>query len=122
MRVGLTFDLRNPPPWRRPWPLVYGHALKLIAEAERLGADSVWTTEHHFFEDGYLPQPLTFCAAAAARTSRVRLGTAILIAPLRPAVQIAEEAAIVDLISDGRLEWGLARDTGRRSFRPSALT
>ncbi len=107
MRVGLTFDLRNPPPWRRPWPHVYGHALELIAEAERLGADSVWTTEHHFFEDGYLPQPLTFCAAVAARTTRVRLGTAILIAPLRPAVQIAEEAAIVDLISDGRLDLGL---------------
>lgn len=107
MRIGLTFDLCNPQPWRRPRPRVYGHALELIAEAERLGAESIWTTEHHFLDDGYLPQPLTFCAAAAARTTRVRLGTAILIAPLRPAVQIAEEAAIVDLISDGQLDLGL---------------
>jgi alkanesulfonate monooxygenase SsuD/methylene tetrahydromethanopterin reductase-like flavin-dependent oxidoreductase (luciferase family) len=58
---------------------VYEQKLELIAEAERLGADSVWTTEHHFFDDGYLPQPLTFCVAAAARTTRMRLGTAILI-------------------------------------------
>jgi alkanesulfonate monooxygenase SsuD/methylene tetrahydromethanopterin reductase-like flavin-dependent oxidoreductase (luciferase family) len=107
MRVGLTFDLRNPPQWFRPWNYVYGHALEAVAEAERLGADSIWTTEHHFFEDGYLPQPLTFCAAAAARTSRVRLGTAIMIAPLRAATQIAEESAVVDLISDGRLDLGL---------------
>jgi alkanesulfonate monooxygenase SsuD/methylene tetrahydromethanopterin reductase-like flavin-dependent oxidoreductase (luciferase family) len=107
MRVGLTFDLRNPPRWRRPWNELYGQTLEMIEEAEHLGADSVWTTEHHFFEDGYLPQPLTFCAAAAARTRRVRLGTAILIAPLRPAVQIAEEAAIVDLVSNGRLDLGL---------------
>ena len=105
--VGLTFDLRNPPQWFRPWNYLYGHALESVAEAERLGADSVWTTEHHFFEDGYLPQPLTFCAAAAARTRRVRLGTAIMIAPLRAATQIAEESAIVDLISDGRLDLGL---------------
>jgi alkanesulfonate monooxygenase SsuD/methylene tetrahydromethanopterin reductase-like flavin-dependent oxidoreductase (luciferase family) len=107
MRVGLTFDLRNPKQWFRPWDQVYSQALDAITEAEHLGADSIWTTEHHFFEDGYLPQPLTFCAAGAARTSRVRFGTAIMIAPLRAAAQIAEESAVVDLISGGRLDLGL---------------
>src|ERR1700722_16998205 len=107
MRVGLTFDLRNPPQWFRPWDKLYRQALESVAEAEHLGADSIWVTEHHFFEDGYLPQPLTFCAAAAARTSRVRFGTAIMIAPLRAAAQIAEESAVVDLISGGRLDLGL---------------
>ena len=107
MRVGIYLDLRNPLEWRRPAAEFYARSLEVVEEAERLGADSVWLSEHHFFEDGYLPQPLTFAAAVAARTTRVRIGTAVLLAPLRPAVQIAEDAAIVDLVSGGRLELGL---------------
>ena len=107
MKLGLYFDLRNPAPWARPWPEVYGRALDLVVEAERLGAASVWFSEHHLFTDGYLPQPLTFAAAAAARTSRVRIGTAVLVAALRPAALIAEEAAVIDQLSGGRLELGI---------------
>lgn len=107
MKLGLYFDLRNPAPWARPWPEVYGRALDLVVEAERLGAASVWFSEHHLFDDGYLPQPLTFAAAAAARTSRVRIGTAVLVAALRPAVLVAEEAAVIDQLSGGRLELGI---------------
>ena len=107
MRVGLCLDLRNPPRWREPWERFYARSLEQVEEAERLGIDSVWLTEHHFFEDGYLPQVLTFGAAVAARTERVRIGTGILIAPLHPAVDIAEQAAIVDVLSGGRLELGL---------------
>ena len=107
MKLGLYFDLRNPAPWARPWPEVYGRALDLVVEAERLGAGSVWFSAHHLFDDGYLPQPLTFAAAAAARTSRVRIGTAVLVAALRPAVLIAEEAAVIDQLSGGRLELGI---------------
>jgi alkanesulfonate monooxygenase SsuD/methylene tetrahydromethanopterin reductase-like flavin-dependent oxidoreductase (luciferase family) len=86
---------------------VYGRALDLVVEAERLGAASVWFSEHHLFSDGYLPQPLTFAAAAAARTTRVRIGTAVLLAALRPAALIAEEAAVIDQLSGGRLELGI---------------
>src|SRR5579872_2731009 len=107
MQVGLFFDLRNPPGWRVDDARLYAFTLEAIEEAERLSMHSIWVTEHHRFEDGYLPQPLTFLAAAAARTKRVRLGTAILLSALRPAIQIAEEAAIVDIISGGRLEIGL---------------
>jgi alkanesulfonate monooxygenase SsuD/methylene tetrahydromethanopterin reductase-like flavin-dependent oxidoreductase (luciferase family) len=107
MDVGLYFDLRNPPAWRRPWQRTYGFALEMAEEAERLGADSVWLSEHHLFEDGYLPQPLTMAAAVAARTRRVRIGTAVLIAGVRHPVHIAEEAAVVDAISGGRLDLGL---------------
>ena len=107
MKLGLYFDLRNPEPWSRPWSTVYGRALDLIVEAERLGADSAWFSEHHQFDDGYLPQPLTMAAAAAARTSRLTLGTAVLLAALRPAMLVAEEAAIVDQLSGGRLELGI---------------
>jgi alkanesulfonate monooxygenase SsuD/methylene tetrahydromethanopterin reductase-like flavin-dependent oxidoreductase (luciferase family) len=112
MRVGLYCDLRNPPGWRRDWSRMYAATLERIVEAERLGLDSVWFTEHHLFEDGYLPQPLTLCAAAAARTSRMRVGTSVMLAPIRPAIDIAEQAAVVDILSGGRLELGLG--TGYR--------
>jgi alkanesulfonate monooxygenase SsuD/methylene tetrahydromethanopterin reductase-like flavin-dependent oxidoreductase (luciferase family) len=81
--------------------------LDRIQEAERLGAGSVWVSEHHLFEDGYLPQPLTFAAAIAARTTKARIGTAIMIAPLRPALDLAEQAAVVDILSGGRVDLGL---------------
>jgi alkanesulfonate monooxygenase SsuD/methylene tetrahydromethanopterin reductase-like flavin-dependent oxidoreductase (luciferase family) len=105
--VGVYFDLRNPPEWRQDWARVYGFTLEMCEEAERLGAASVWLSEHHMFEDGYLTQPFTFAAAIAARTSRIRIGSAVVLAPLRPAVQIAEEAVVVDLVSAGRVDVGL---------------
>lgn len=107
MNVGLLFDLRNPAQWQRPWGDHYARTLEFCEEAENSGIDGLWFTEHHMFEDGYLPQPLTFAAAVAARTSRVRIGTAILLPALRKAAQLAEEASVVDLISGGRLELGL---------------
>jgi alkanesulfonate monooxygenase SsuD/methylene tetrahydromethanopterin reductase-like flavin-dependent oxidoreductase (luciferase family) len=116
MQVGLYTDLRNPPMNRVPWPEFYARRMDRVAEAERLGFGAFWVSEHHMFEDGYCPQPLTVLAAAAERTSRMRLGTAILLAPLRPSLQIAEEAAIVDLLSDGRLELGFGAGYQKREF------
>ncbi|MDV8070845.1 LLM class flavin-dependent oxidoreductase [Rhodococcus sp. IEGM 1366] len=107
MDVGLYFDLRNPQGKSGGWARTYGFVLEMCQEAERLGISSVWFTEHHGFDDGYLPQPLVFAAAVAARTSKLRLGTAILIAPFRDPLHIAEEAAVVDLVSEGRLELGI---------------
>lgn len=107
VKVGVYFDLRNPPRWRQDSSHLYGFTLEACQEAERLGADSVWFSEHHLFDDDYLSNPLTFAAAAAARTRTVRLGTAIVIAPLHHPVEIAEQSAVVDLLSGGRLELGL---------------
>ena len=107
MNVGLYFDLRNPPPWRQDWSRLYGFTLEVCEEAERLGVHSVWLTEHHQFEDGYLPQPLTLASAIAVRTKRVRIGTAVLIAPLRAPRHIAEEVAVIDILSGGRVDVGL---------------
>ncbi|MEO6989208.1 MAG: LLM class flavin-dependent oxidoreductase [Aquihabitans sp.] len=106
MKLGVFLDVRNPPAWRRPWADLYAQTVELVEEAERLGAESAWATEHHFFEDGYLTQPLTFLAGLATRTKTMRLGTAIVIAALRHPQHLAEEAALVDLLSGGRLELG----------------
>ncbi|MFN8027990.1 MAG: LLM class flavin-dependent oxidoreductase [Acidimicrobiia bacterium] len=106
-KLGLFIDLRNPPGWHQDPHRLYSFTLELCEEAERLGADSVWLSEHHGFEDGYLTQPLQFAAAVAARTQRIRIGTAVLIAPLREPASIAEEAALVDILSGGRLDLGL---------------
>lgn len=116
MKLGLYVDLRNPPPWRRDWVAHYRHTLELVERAEELGAGSVWLSEHHFFDDGYLPQPLTFAAAIAARTRRMRIGTAILLAALRHPIHVAEEAAVVDLISGGRLELGIGAGYVAREY------
>lgn len=107
MRIGIYQDMRNPPRWRRPWDEHYATGLARIERAEELGIGSVWFSEHHHFEDGYLPQPHVYAAAAAARTSRIRLGTAIALAPLRKAIEYAEQAAVLDIISGGRFELGL---------------
>jgi alkanesulfonate monooxygenase SsuD/methylene tetrahydromethanopterin reductase-like flavin-dependent oxidoreductase (luciferase family) len=107
MRIGFVADVRNPPPFERPWPLLYARTLELIEEADRLGAAAIFLGEHHDTADGYLPQPLTFAAAIAGRTANIRIGTQVLVAPLRHPKHIAEEVAIVDILSDGRVELGL---------------
>ena len=105
-RFGLFVDLRQLDP-DHSFTDHTARVIDLAAGAEQLGAEAVWFTEHHGFADGYLPQPLVLAAAVAARTTRVRLGTAVVLAPLRHPRHLAEEAALVDQISGGRLELGL---------------
>jgi probable F420-dependent oxidoreductase len=85
---------------------VYPHQWRDVARIEELGYDSVWTSEHIFF---YFPtfDALTTLAAAAALTSRIRLGTAVFLLPLRPAALAAKEITTVDVISGGRLTLGI---------------
>jgi alkanesulfonate monooxygenase SsuD/methylene tetrahydromethanopterin reductase-like flavin-dependent oxidoreductase (luciferase family) len=112
IKVGVYFDLRNPLQWPQDPSRLYGFTLEMCEEAEHLGASSAWFSEHHLFDDDYLTSPLTFAAAAAARTKRIRLGTAILIAPLHHPAEIAEQSVVVDILSNGRLDLGLG--TGYR--------
>jgi alkanesulfonate monooxygenase SsuD/methylene tetrahydromethanopterin reductase-like flavin-dependent oxidoreductase (luciferase family) len=107
MELGLLYDLRNPPQWRIPPAELYAETLDHIQAVEAFGFPVVWVTEHHFIEDEYLPGCLAFAAAIAARTSRVTIGTAVILLPLQDALRVAEDAAIVDILSNGRLRVGL---------------
>jgi alkanesulfonate monooxygenase SsuD/methylene tetrahydromethanopterin reductase-like flavin-dependent oxidoreductase (luciferase family) len=91
--------------------------VELFVAAEELGFDSVWVAQHHFeSQQGRLPSPFPFLAAVAERTSRIRLGTAVVTLPLEDPVRVAEDAAVVDALSGGRLELGVGSGTGPDVF------
>jgi putative FMN-dependent luciferase-like monooxygenase len=86
----------------------YRLATAQIIHAERFGFDTAWIAQHHFHEDeGGLPAPFVFLAQVATRTSRIRLGTAIVTLPLELPIRVAEDSAVLDLMSGGRLEVGV---------------
>ena len=86
----------------------YRDALEEVVRAEDLGFDSVWMEEHHSVTDHYWPSPLPVLAGFATRTSRMRLGTDILVAPFYHPVRLAEDAAMLDVMSGGRFVLGIA--------------
>ena len=116
LNVGLLFPFRNPVEWRRPWPEFYAEQLAQIKGAEDLGYDQAWLTEHHFAEDGYSPAILPIASAIAAITTRIRVGTYLVLLPLHNAVRVAEDAATIDIISNGRFDLGVGQGYGPNEF------
>jgi len=95
----------------------YRLAAEQIMHAERFGYDAAWVAQHHFHEhEGGLPSPFVFLGHLAARTSTIRLGTGIITLPLELPVRVAEDAIVLDLISDFRLELGVGNGGNPTAF------
>jgi|YelNatPaOPRAMG01_1025707.scaffolds.fasta_scaffold03774_3 alkanesulfonate monooxygenase SsuD/methylene tetrahydromethanopterin reductase-like flavin-dependent oxidoreductase (luciferase family) len=107
VKVGYQFDFRNPPGSRLGFPELYAEMLSQAEACEALGFDSIWLTEHHFTDDGYLPSMMPAASAIAARTKKVAIGTYVLLAPFQHPLKLAEDTAVVDVISNGRLRLGI---------------
>ena len=107
VKVGYQIDFRNPPESTLSFLDLYDALLAQVTAAESLGFDSIWLTEHHFTDDGYLPALMPAAAAIAARTTRVTIGTYVLLAPFYHPLKLAEDAAFVDVLSHGRLRLGI---------------
>ena len=95
----------------------YRHMLTQIALADELGYTSVWLTEHHFSRyGGTLPNPAVFGAAIAMRTRRIRIGSAVTVLPLHNPLLVAEDFAMLDVLSGGRLDFGIGRGSVQVEF------
>ena len=116
MKFGVMFDFRNPVQWRRPDPALYRSHLDEIVRLEELGYHNVWLTEHHFVEDGYNPSVLPVAAAIAVRTSRIRIGTFVLLLPFHNPVRVAEDAICIDILSGGRFDLGVGQGYRAEEF------
>ena len=106
MEFTITFDMRAPA-FGAPASRLYAAALDQCAWADALGFDYVGIGEHHAADDGYLPSPIVFASAAAARTTRIRLRPSVLLAPLYDPIKLAEDLAVLQILSGGRLVVGI---------------
>ncbi len=98
----LRLDMRNPQPGTSKTEL-YKAAVDMAAWADEVGFDVVQFAEHHGSDDGYLPSPIVLASAIAARTKRVRLRFGLIILPLYDPIKLAEDLAVLDIVSGGRV-------------------
>lgn len=118
MQVGIgLFTAQVPPESGRSFVEEYRDIVELARLAEGVGFDSAWVSEHHGAGDGYLPSLLPVLGALAAATDRILLGTGVMLAPFHDPLRLAEDAATVDLLSEGRLVLGLGLGWREEEFR-----
>src|SRR5712691_5768223 len=116
MNFGLLMSFRNSSRHELSYANLYAKHLELCVEAEELGFDTIWLSEHHFVKDGYSPSVLPLAAAIASRTTRIRIGTLVLLMPLHNPLHVAEDAATIDVLSNGRFDLGLGQGYVPREF------
>ena len=121
MKIGLLLT-SHPDPETSPYPhqSIHARVTDEVMAAEDNGYDSVWIAEHHFSNNyGILPDPFSYLSYLAAKTSRVKLGAAVMVVPLHHPLRIVENSAFVDILSDGRFQLGLG--SGYRPYEFEGL-
>ncbi len=121
LRFGVCYDFRNPPDSGVTDRALYGEIMAQVRWLDRIGVDLVWFTEHHFVDDGYLPSWVPVAGAMAAVTERVRFGTDICLLPFNHPVRLAEDLAVLDNLSGGRVELGVGMGYAPHEFRGFGL-
>jgi alkanesulfonate monooxygenase SsuD/methylene tetrahydromethanopterin reductase-like flavin-dependent oxidoreductase (luciferase family) len=106
LKFAPVVHFRNPQKWRRDPTLLYHEIIDSIVMADELGYDAIYITEHHFTDDDWAPSPLMLLSAIAMRTRRIRLGTFVGLLPFYHPVRLAEDGAVLDILSGGRYEFG----------------
>ena len=121
LRVGTVYDFRNTPESGMDMPSLYAAIMDQVVMLDGLGLDLVWFTEHHFLDDGYLPSWVPMAGAIAARTKRVRLSSDVCLLPFNHPLRLAEDLAVLDNISNGRIEVGVGMGYAPHEFRGFGL-
>jgi luciferase family oxidoreductase group 1 len=119
MRFG-TFLLMQSPSARSSQE-IFARGEEVAQAAEALGFGNVWLAEHHFSTYGYLSRPVQLATYIAARTTRLRVGTAVIVVPLHHPLVVAEEIATLDLLAGGRVDIGLGRGYQHYEFERLGL-
>src|SRR4051794_4650897 len=104
------------PERRVPLGTVYQRALQRIEVMDRTGYDAVWLAEHHFSTYSVCPSVHVMGMPVAGRTSRLRTGTAVTLGAFYHPLRIAEEVALLDVLSDGRVNWGVGRGFDKTEY------
>jgi luciferase family oxidoreductase group 1 len=100
---------------------IFARGVEMAQAAESLGFRNIWLAEHHFSTYGYLSRPAQLATYIAARTTRLRVGTAVIVVPLHHPLVIAEEIATLDLLAGGRVDIGLGRGYQHYEFERFGL-
>src|SRR6202171_2402850 len=120
MKFGIFYELQLPRPWQAGDELkLYQNALTQLETADRLGYDHAWVVEHHFLEEySHSPSPESFLAAASQRTRNIRLGHGIFQLTTNHPARVAERVAVLDLLSNGRVEFGMGESASITELTP----
>ena len=120
MKFGIFYELQLPRPWTEDGEhKLYRDALTQVELADRVGYDYAWMVEHHFLEEySHCPSPESFLAAASQRTKSIRLGHGILQLTTNHPTRVAERVAVLDLLSNGRCEFGMGESASITELEP----
>src|SRR6202163_143703 len=124
MKFGIFYELQLPRPWEVGDELkLYQDALTQLEVADRCGYDHAWVVEHHFLEEySHCPTPEAFLGAASQRTKNIRLGHGIIQLTTTHPARVAERVSVLDLLSNGRVEFGMGESASITELEPFGRT